>query len=294
MQTVPHPGEPDRQLAPGGVQRSMWITPGRVFYAGLLGAPSVRRMGGWLIYFSGVAPLRLSFNEAQPPGGDGWREGELGIVAPYRPHRVACDARHLSDLILEPERIDVARLEGPLAALLQTGGGVFDATHPAAAALLARLRDAQRRLVLQSVPLPQDDATFDAFVFGAPLPGRNLDERIARVLALLEQADAAPVSAQALAAQVNLSFSRFVHLFKEELGVPLRTFRSWKRARSVLQYVRQDANLTQIAHHTGYPDSAHFSRSIREVFGLQPREVMAGSRRIALHGVPAGDSRLRR
>ena len=109
---------------------------------------------------------------------------------------------------------------------------------------------------------------------------------------MLEEADAAPVSAQALTSHVNLSFSRFVHLFKEQVGVPLRTFRSWKRARSVLQYVRQDVNLTQIAQHTGYPDSAHFSRSIREVFGLQPREVMAGSRRIALHGGPGGGSRL--
>ena len=298
MHTVPNPGDafPDRpsESASGAAQRSMWITPGRVFYAGLLGAPSVRRMGGWIIYFSGVAPLRLSFDTAQPPGGDAWREGELGIVAPYRPHRVACDARHLSDLIIEPERIDLARLEGPLAGLLQGGDGVFDVTHPAAAALLARLRDAQRRLVLQFDALPQDDAAFDAFVFGTALPARSLDPRIARALALLDEADAAPVSAQALAAAVNLSFSRFVHLFKEEVGVPLRTFRSWKRARSVLKYVRQDANLTQIAQHTGYPDSAHFSRSIREVFGLQPKNMMAGSRRIALHGGPGGGSRLTR
>ena len=53
---------------------------------------------------------------------------------------------------------------------------------------------------------------------------------------------------------------------------------------SLLKYVTQDANLTEIAHHAGYPDSAHFSRSIRQVFGLQPKEVMAGSRRLAMHG----------
>ncbi|WP_309901090.1 hypothetical protein [Variovorax soli] len=34
---------------------------------------------------------------------------------------------------------------------------------------------------------------------------------------------------------------------------------------------------------TGYPDSTHFSHSIRQVYGLRPSDILAGSRRLAVH-----------
>jgi AraC-like DNA-binding protein len=110
-------------------------------------------------------------------------------------------------------------------------------------------------------------------------------------LHLLEQPDASASSAERLAEESHLSFSRFVHLFKEEVGVPLRTVRSWKRARSWLRYVTQDANLTDIAYRTGYPDSAHFSRTVRQMFGLQPKDIAAGCRGLSLLSGPAVLSR---
>jgi hypothetical protein len=33
-----------------------------------------------------------------------------------------------------------------------------------------------------------------------------------------------------------------------------------------------------------YPDSAHFSHSIRQVYGLKPKDISAGSRRLEIHG----------
>ena len=60
--------------------------------------------------------------------------------------------------------------------------------------------------------------------------------------------------------------------------------RMWKCARSMLDYVTQDVNLADVAQITGYPDSWHFSHSIRLVFGLSPKDVFAGSRRLKLHG----------
>jgi AraC-like DNA-binding protein len=271
----------------------MWITPARIFYAGLLGSPSVRRLGAWTIYFTCDAPLRLALVEG-PEGIERWQEGELAIVPPYRQHRVGSQGRRLPDVLIEPESIDTGRLEDPLRDLLRGDGGVFNASHLGAARLLSRLREAHDRLASGAGPLPTEDADFDKLVFGGPLPLRSLDPRIARVLALLAEPDASTISAESMADAVHLSFFRFVHLFKDEVGVPLRTFRSWKRARNWLRYVTQGSNLTEIAHHTGYPDSAHFSRSIRQFFGQQPKDVMAGSRRLALHGerqVAAGQGR---
>ena len=83
---------------------------------------------------------------------------------------------------------------------------------------------------------------------------------------------------------MELSFSRFLHLFRENVGAPFRSFRTWKRARSLLQYVNRDANLAHVALDTGYPDSTHFSHSIRQIYGMKPKDMFAGSRRLAIYG----------
>ena len=59
--------------------RLMWITPGRVLYAGLLGRPSVRRIGGIIVYVAQDTPIRVSIDD-----GD-WEEGDLFVVPPYSP-----------------------------------------------------------------------------------------------------------------------------------------------------------------------------------------------------------------
>jgi len=58
--------------------------------------------------------------------------------------------------------------------------------------------------------------------------------------------------------------------------------------------VTENANLADVAQHTGYPDSSHFSHSIRLVFGLTPKDVFAGSRKLELHAQAAAGSSPRR
>lgn len=269
-------------LAKGASARFMWITPGRVFYGGLLGAPTLRRLGSWTLYFSRDATLRLSIEA----GGDArWDEGRLAVVPPYRPHRLASAARHVCDILIEPETIDAAGLEEPLRMVLQ-GEGMLDTAQPTLGGLLERLCEAHDHLASQLDPLPAHDAAFDELVFGTTLPKPALDPRIIAALETLKDDDALDASAQELADRARLSFHRFLHLFGDEVGVPLRTFRSWKRARMWLKHVTEESNLTEVAHRIGYPDSAHFSRSVRQVFGLQPKDVIAGCRRLALHREP--------
>jgi AraC-like DNA-binding protein len=86
--------------------------------------------------------------------------------------------------------------------------------------------------------------------------------------------------AECCAGEAGLSFSRFLHLFRAETGVPFRSFKVWKRARSMLRHVTRDANLTHLALEIGYPGASHFSNTIRQVFGMQPRVMFAGSRRL--------------
>src|SRR5207245_10808436 len=92
-----------------------------------------------------------------------------------------------------------------------------------------------------------------------------------------------PVTAASCATQAGLSSSRFLHLFKEQTGVSFRAFRAWKRARHLLHFANQNINLAHLAQDIGYPDSTHFSHSIRRFYGLKPRAIFLGSRDLAIY-----------
>src|SRR5665811_1790490 len=101
--------------------------------------------------------------------------------------------------------------------------------------------------------------------------------------AALNDFSGSKLTAADCAASVSLSPSRFLHLFKEQTGVSFRAFRAWKRARHLLHFVNEDINLAHLAQDIGYPDSTHFSHSIRRFYGLQPRAIFSGSRDLAIY-----------
>ena len=48
-------------------------------------------------------------------------------------------------------------------------------------------------------------------------------------------------------------------------------------------FANQDLNLAHLAQDIGYPDSTHFSHSIRRFYGLKPRAIFVGSRDLAIY-----------
>ena len=150
--------------------------------------------------------------------------------------------------------------------------------------MLQRVRTAHAWLCSHGRSIDLQTSGFDECFFGRPLAPRRLDPRIARVLEDMRNDPSRSTTAQECATAVGLSFSRFLHLFKAEVGTPFRSLRTWKRARSLLHHVTRDTNLVHVALDTGYPDSTHFSHSIRQVYGLKPRDLFAGSRALTVLG----------
>jgi AraC-like DNA-binding protein len=253
--------------------RLMWITPDRLFYVGLLGAPSVRTMGALSVYVAveGSIGIRLD-------GGE-WQVTRMAVVPPYVPHQVAAEARLIDVVQLEAESVEFAALPQ----LLRARGAVD------APAFVERVRRRQRELCERGAGPERSRLDFDELFFDGPMPRRAIEPRMQIVVDRIKADPAARASAEECAQWVHLSFSRFLHLFRQEVGAPFRSFRSWKRARSLLHHVNREANLAHVALDTGYPDSTHFSHSIRQVYGLKPRDIFAGSRRLAVfaHALPA-------
>ena len=284
------PAQPTRRAdSPGALpltdrrNRVMWLNNDRVFYAGLLGDVTLRTMGGWLVYVSLGAPIRVALGDAtsaSPLAAGAWQHTDLAVLPPYTPHRVACDERLICAVTIEPETVDAAALPG----FMRGPAGAVPADAPGALQAVQRVRAGHAWLRSQGRDVEWQTAGFDECFFGQRLLPRRIDVRIASVLEAIRNDPSRPITAQDCAATVGLSFSRFLHLFKAEVGTPFRSLRTWKRARSLLHHVTRAAPLVHVALDTGYPDSTHFSHSIRQVYGLKPRDLFAGSRALTVLG----------
>ena len=245
----------------------MLITPERVFYAGLLGRPRERCPGAFHIYVSIEGSLWLTI-------GNGCEShGELAVVPPNVRHTIASDYRSAICLVIEPETVRAGAFE-ELAERLSGADGPFFAQ---------RIRAAYGELQRQQRSDDINSAEFDIMCFGEALPQRSLDPRVAGSIAQISRFCGDRVTAASCAAEAGLSSSRFLHLFKQETGISFRAFRAWKRARHLLHYANQDLNLAHLAQDIGYPDSTHFSHSIRRFYGLKPRAIFSGSRDLAIY-----------
>ena len=246
--------------------RFMLINAERVFYAGLLGAPSARTLGALAVCvpLSGTARIEIAGTTPQ--------EGELLIVSPCVPHRIIAHSRHVLAILIEPESV----ADDDMIFLRQ------QCSEPDVAARLAtRIRAAYANLA-PGRTCGFSSGQFDDIFFGRRLAPRTLDPRIAAIVAQFQSSPSSGISGEACARAVKLSLSRFLHLFKQETKMNFRTFRAWKRGRNVLHHVNVERNLAHFALDAGYPDSTHFSHSVRRIFGLQPSAIFSGSRRLKI------------
>lgn len=101
------------------------------------------------------------------------------------------------------------------------------------------------------------------------LPRRALDDaRVERALLALDQQLSGKVSAHALAQAAHVSLSQLERLFANQLGLPVRRLVLWRRLRVALGLALGASTLTEAAHGAGFADSAHFSRTMKQLFGV--------------------------
>lgn len=77
-----------------------------------------------------------------------------------------------------------------------------------------------------------------------------------------------------LAARVGISGSRLSHVFTTQVGLPYAAWRRWTRLHQAFAVVRTGGSLTMAAHSAGFADSAHLTRTCRELIGITPTEAL--------------------
>jgi transcriptional regulator GlxA family with amidase domain len=103
------------------------------------------------------------------------------------------------------------------------------------------------------------------------------DPRIWRALELLRETRTVRVGQ--IASSINLSESRFRHLFKQELGVsPTQYFKSVRLGQARELLTSSFLTIKEVAVRVGVNDISHFVRDYKALFGQTPSEARRLSR----------------
>src|SRR5262245_31445058 len=86
--------------------------------------------------------------------------------------------------------------------------------------------------------------------------------------------DAAHTSVARLAQLADLSPSRFMHVFTESMGVPVRPYLRGLRLQRAIEAVRDGHSITDAAYLAGFADGPHFARTARRLLGVTPRALV--------------------
>ncbi len=191
------------------------------------------------------------------------------IISPGQPH--AIDGRHnkMVMLLLVPE----AKLAQPLSPGFSQKGIVGLSTDAVSeiqtifSGFEERLADVDsiENICTQMVAAIATDET------------SPIDSRVAQSIEWIRSSREEGVSVQEIAAGVELSESRFSHLFTENVRIPVRRYLLWLRLRDAMHLLAQGKSLTETAHEAGFSDSAHLTRTFRGMLGIAPSALIKES-----------------
>lgn len=197
---------------------------------------------------------------------DNWTDHTGAIIAAGQEHAIEGRGNRMAMLLLAPE--------GKLGQLL-AGSGITPVGEPV-------LEDLQPLLGLFSSPEITGDRADDVYhevvkiVAGEGLAGA-IDPRVAQSIEWIRAGREKGILVGDIAAGVDLSESRFSHLFTEHVRVPVRRYLLWLRLRDALHLLSRGGSLTETAHEAGFADSAHLTRTFRTSLGIAPSELVKDS-----------------
>ncbi|MQT15102.1 helix-turn-helix domain-containing protein [Segnochrobactrum spirostomi] len=247
-------------MARHGIRKKalMLVDERRIFYRGAIPDARDRCVGGYVFYLTLGSPFLFRRS------GD-WTAVTAAITEPYEVHSVRGEGEVLVQYILEQED---ARL----------GLGCATAKEQAIVAFVSRY---EVRSSLWSVSGSWVDdlaGKVDPILFPKPVQRRIIDDRIRTVIDQICEQPADRHSAGVCAALADLSVSRFLHVFSQEIGASFRKFLAWKRARALFHAITEKMSLTEVALDAGYADSCHFSNAVKSIYGLRPKDMWAAGR----------------
>jgi AraC-like DNA-binding protein/quercetin dioxygenase-like cupin family protein len=192
-----------------------------------------------------------------------WRRRGAVLVAPNTTHEVDGRGTRVLIAFLDPER-ELAR---PLAERLQSN--IVSVPDSA----VARWRRALGNP--GTLEPPQVEAWARAELLRQSQP-RRIHPGVQHVLYYLRQRPLDPrhTSLARLAQIAGLSPSRFMHVFSDSMGIPLRPYLLWLRVQRAAGALSAGQSITDAAYVAGFADASHLTRTFRRTLGATPGEMI--------------------
>ncbi|HAS42744.1 MAG TPA: hypothetical protein DCS93_19845 [Microscillaceae bacterium] len=218
---------------------------------------------------AGIEQSFLTKNEA----GD-WVECPNILVAPNQAHQ--CDASHMTifSLMIDQESILGEHI---LQTHLQEKPWL---TYPEEALNALHLSSIFQYIDQQNwVAIYQQVIHFFGIHQSSTFKDAHRDDRITKVLSYVKTHLQQEITTHTLTEVACLSESRLLHLFKTQVGLPIRNYILWLRIKTAVELIiAQQYKLTQIAYEAGFADAAHMSRTFNKVLGVSPSMIAKNSK----------------
>jgi AraC-like DNA-binding protein len=109
-------------------------------------------------------------------------------------------------------------------------------------------------------------------------PLKKTDERIKNVLNFISKHTHTKITTETLMNVSYLSESRLLHLFKQEMGLPVRNYILWHRLQLAFKEISKGHSLTEVAYITGFSDQSHLTKTFIKVIGASPSSLLKNSK----------------
>ncbi len=199
---------------------------------------------------------------------DDWTDYDSAIIAAGQPHAIDGRRNKVAMLLLAPE----TPLARPLAQTISDKGitrlplGSVDAIRALFSNLDETAHESLDKICFQMIHAINPK--------GETLP---IDSRVSQSIEAIRSSREEGISVRDIAADVELSESRFSHLFTENVRIPVRRYLLWLRVRDAMHLLARGMSLTEIAHEAGFSDSAHLTRTFRGMLGIAPSALIKES-----------------
>jgi AraC-like DNA-binding protein len=235
---------------------TVWLWPGQAMYAGPSLNLAPHSGSVWCLAIGIDGPLTVSTSESTT------RDANSVLIPPRLTHQLTCHGIDLVSCYLEPtsDRAQSCRQK------IKTWNGDVGVTH------------LDEDLLMHT---PTDDHSARRWLdLAAPSTQRTIDPRIALAARRIREDAAATIPSRQLAAEAALSESRFLHLFRDELGTSLRRYRLWMRLVHAGTVIAAGGNLTTAAADSGFASPSHLADSFKRTFGLSASQLLGTGLRL--------------
>ena len=253
-------------------QLYMWRD--RVLYLGPSFDPVVHKHHAVQLCIGIDGPFRIALHEK-----DSWRSVRAALIGSDVAHQISSQQTAMAFLYLDNEMADYQTL---LKISDEAKLGVLKSEVDEH--LLITLAQASNSC---SALEPKELCQQILSIFGISLNEiEHIDPRISKVLQQLDRTPDGQCDSRELEEIACLSSSRLQHLFREQVGVPIRRYSLWLRLRRVLGRAIEGKTLMDAAHAAGFSDSAHLSRVFKAMFGIAPSLLFSAGSSVKLYLSP--------